>query len=166
MVITRIKPQGRLGWLADMFMLPVMFLTQLTIFERLQRTHAWNNKKLDQTELYRIDKRHCCQVVGLPHAVPRWYWSWFPLFHIPVLGGWKEYVVIAPAIEETWFPGWLSDDGAGVSLIPIKGAVRLLLGPKEVLSFGLTETGEQVPVRCVDVGVLGEKGPYRSLPLR
>lgn len=158
--------QGHCGWLADMLMLPIMCLLQGTLKESPQRTHRWNNQRLTPVERASLDPCLMVTYAGDPKASPRWWWN-IPIHHIPILGGWRNYVAIYAETTEEWFPGWVSDHSA-VSRIPIRGGVRLLLGPSEALFFGVDRRGRQVKVIHVGRGVIGGNAPqsYRRSPLR
>lgn len=161
--------QGFFGYLADIFMRPLMYLTQGTFREVPQRTHRWNNKKY--IPMISLDKESKVRVKGDPKACQKFWLGFIPLFHIPIFGGWREYVVIEPA-ESTvlWHVGWafpvnVAMTEHGISRIPLRGPVRMLRGPKTTCFFAVTRMGRQIPLRIIGYGRIGKGGPYAKLPL-
>ncbi len=163
------KPQGFFGWLADMLMLPIMYLLQGTTTESPQRTHRWNNQKFrTATELAFVRILPKITFGGIPQSNPRWL-GIIPLFHMPIFGGWKKFVVLQSVkTSERWFVGWLPTDGdaAGISKIPLTGSVRVTIGDGEVSFFGLSESGEPVELVSIGEGRIGQAGEYSHIPLR
>lgn len=102
-----------------------------------------------------------------PTAVARLLFGFIPLFHCPICGGWRHYVVLQP-IDYTpeWYVGWLSEDANGVSLLPNKGPVRVVEGAKPASWFGITKNGRQIPLRLLGKGRIGDGGPFANIPLR
>lgn len=161
----RIRPLGVLERFADACMVPLMYAVSGTLGEWPQRTHRWNNTRLTPTEVghLRADRMVSCE--GIPSAHPRWRLG-LPFFHLPIFGGWKEYVVIAPAGPSApWHVGWLTSSAAGVSHIPLGGPVRMLLGPELVSFFGIDAAGVEIPLRELGRGAVGDGGPYAHIPL-
>lgn len=165
--IVKVKRQSVFGLIADFMMMPIIALCQFSLKESLQRTHFWNNQKLGSFEADRINESEGVKHPGDPAAEERWFMEFFPIFHIPALGGWKNYIVLEPEPEdEVWFPGWKADDVTGVSQVRVTGRVKLLLGPGKVTFFGIDRFGHQVPISLVGYGTLGERSPYKKVPLR
>lgn len=162
----QLKPQGTLGWLADMLMLPIMYLLQGTFKEVPQRTHRWNNHKLDEYEMSRLDFSKMLSFQGVPSARKRWL-GLLPLFHMPIFGGWKKFVVLAPVnCNTSWYVGWVpSDDRVGVSIVPQTGWVRVTLGPDPVRFFGLSKNGLQIELVSLGEGHIGQAGIHAKVPL-
>jgi len=160
-----IHRQGWVSFIGDCVMLPVMYFLQGTLREVPQRTHRWNNTKMHAREIAHFSADHMVTAAGDEDARRRWF-GIIPLFHMPIFGGWSEYVVIAP-VEEVgeWFVGWLPFDTIGISNIPLTGPVRLLVGPRQVQFFGLDADGNQLPVHIIGSGVIGQTGEYRKYPL-
>lgn len=170
MFIIKAKEQKIFGIIADFLMMPIMALCQFTLTESLQRTHFWNNQKLSEEHGNLVDESLGVKFTGDPSAEERWFTGgFFPIFHIPTLGGWKNFIVLEPEhdLEITWFPGWKAEDVTGISQIKVVGRVKLLLGPGKVNFFGVDRFGHQVPLKKVGYGTLGDKSsPYRKVPLR
>jgi hypothetical protein len=161
----KVRPQGVIGRLADTLMTPIMYVLQGTLKEVPQRTHRWNNHKLDEFELSRVD---FSKTISFPGVTSRKRWfSFIPIFHMPVFGGWKKFVVLVPVDpHKTWHVGWLPDDDkAGVSLVPVTGWVRVLIGSDPVRFFGFNEHGLQVELVCLGEGHIGKADIYAKVPL-
>jgi hypothetical protein len=156
-----------LGWwvrFADWAMIPVMYFVSGTLSEAPQRTHCWNNKKLarpDAAYLWPLVMVHSAGILG---STERW-WRKMPIFHMPIFGGWKHYVVLEPLCSRgtPWHVGWIAHDVIGVSQIVAKGPVRVLLGSETVSHFGLNTDGTQVPVRKIGEGTIGDEGKYAQI---
>ena len=87
-------------------------------------------------------------------------------FHIPIIGGWRDYVVVSPASHESWYIGWISAQSLAVSRIKVTGPIRMLLSSESVSFFAINpKNGEQVPLKKIGVGRIGDKGPHSQLPL-
>jgi hypothetical protein len=141
-----------------------MYLVQGHCNEVPQETHFWNNRKIPETELEWLDPQLMVRVAADPQARKR---TLLPFFHMPILGGWKNFTVVSTrhSIGE-WFIGWKTDDVCGLSLIPVRNAVRVLKGPGETFFFGVDPKGMQVPVQIIGEGVLGQTHAFQSVPLR
>lgn len=161
----KLKKQTKLSKLGDFLMLPVMYFLQWTFSEVPQRTHRWNNTKLPATAIVDFKSEDTVTVSGDKDAKRRWFGP-FPLFHMPLFGGWDEFVVLAPKeLQTEWYIGWLPFDTIGVSQIPLKGSVRVLVGPKQVQFFGVDADGSQISVEVVGKGVVGKAGQFKKVPL-
>ncbi len=164
-----IQPLGRGAKIADTLMWPIMYV--LYMFEPApQRTHFWNNQKLLAGEASFLREGGMLYYEGIPTAAARFNWRIIPIFHMPIFGGWRDYVVLEPRAKlrrETWHIGWIAADGCtGVSQIPLDGPVRVLLGRDPVRFFGLAEDGSQISIKEIGRGRIGDHGPFRNVPLR
>lgn len=161
-----LKKQSRLSRLSDVLMIPVMYLLQGTVRESPQVTHYWNNVKFPATTFRHLDSEAMVSVSADVKAVPRWLLL-LPIFHMPILGGWKRFVVIEPVVpQDCWYVGWVPGDTAGVSQIKLTGGpVRLLQGGSHVFFFGINEHGEQIQIRQIGEGVVGKAGVFSKVPL-
>ena len=161
----RIVRQGVVGKMADIFMLPIMYLLQGNIREVPQRTHRWNNQHMNNNSVRDLQSEMIVFADGQPTAHRRWLGP-IPLFHMPIFGGWKKFIVIEPTQEiEEWFVGWVAFDALGLSKIPLTGPVRLGVGPRQAEFFGLAADGVQIPLRIVGEGVIGKAGHFSHIPL-
>ena len=164
----QVRPLGKLAAIADVLMTPIMYIVAGTFSESPQRTHFWNNTKLGlrQVEHLKNEMMVACKGAGTTGVR---FWLGIPLFHLPIFGGWKNYVVLQSCdmVGRKWHVGWIAGDVAGVSRIELRGPgglVRMLIGPGDVSFFGVNE-GEQIPIRLVARGRLGDGGRYRRVPL-
>lgn len=135
-------------------------------FEEPQQTHFWNNQKLDTLPDSWVSS-YLLRVPGDSTATPRWIFGFVPLFHIPIFGGWKRYVVLEPIdYIGGWHPGWVAVDVIGCSRISVRGPVRLLQCPNPTEFFGVaSDGGLPVTLRIIGFGTIGDGGPYSRLPL-
>jgi hypothetical protein len=160
-----IKKQGRLGYIGDLIMMPLMYALQGTCAETPQRTHRWNNQHLSRVVVSGFDMSKTEEVAADQSAARRWVGP-LPIFHIPVLGGWRKFVVLKPrSYEGEWFVGWVTGDAIGVSNIPLSGMVRLLQGPLPGVFFGVTGEGVQIDIDIIDYGEVGQARQYAKVPL-
>ena len=164
---TNIKPQRQnfLGKIGDIVMLPIMYLLQGNVREVPQRTHRWNNTHLNNHSVSDLHAKMIEIIPGDSLARRRWLGP-LPLFHIPIFGGWKKFVVLQPKnhIHE-WFVGWIAFDALGITKIPTQGPIRLGIGPRQAHFFGLTETGKQIDVDVIGEGYIGQAGEFANIPL-
>ncbi len=160
-----VQPLGWLGRIADVLMRPVMYMISGTFSEVPQRTHYWNNTKLksDQVAHLRDEMKVFCR--GIKSAGVR-FWFKIPFFHIPIAGGWKNYVVLQPVdLSKVWHVGWIAHDVTGISRIKVTGPVRVLLGSKDVSFFGISSEGDQLQLEEISRGKIGDGGKYAKSPL-
>ena len=161
-----IRPVGVPGRLADRAMRPLMFFVAGTVWEEPQATHRWNNRKLTDDEVRSLHRPYLHTVAGDRNAVTRRFFGIIPRFHLPIIGGWRRYVVIEPQLHsDTWYLGWIGTEVANVSRVPVLGAVRTLRGPLPVNAFGIDSYGNQILLMEIGTGVVGEGGPFAHLPL-
>ena len=156
-----------LGWvakLADLLMMPLMYLLAGTLRDLPQCTHFWNNKKLSAKEVGVLDESLMIRVDGDSGAMNGHFAF---LFHAPILGGWRNYAVIEPIDDRPWHIGWKSPLANGVSRIALSGPVRVLRGPDDTLFFGIdSETGRQIsPLRIAGEGRIGVPSRFSKIKL-
>ncbi len=182
-IVVPLVKQGVVGRFFDLLMKPLMYWLQGNWYEEPQRTHFWNNSRLtdDQIALLDVSKMVICE--SDKTAVPRKTKLWgLPIFHMPRFGGWKKYIVVAPKnnFGGEWYIGWFAREDsctiiAGYSNVPIiavfapfsiehdNGFVRVLVGQKPCLFFGLNSKGEQIEVISEYSGRINEKQGEYSL---
>lgn len=161
----KFKKQTFLSKIGDLLMLPVMYILQFPSFETPQRTHYWNNVKSSVADIKHFDPHQMVSVSSDLNAVKRWLGP-LPIFHMPVFGGWKKFVVLQPVVDQDeWYVGWIVGDTMGISQIKLDSKVRLLKGPTPVSFFGVNENGDQININLVAEGVLGKKHSYRNIIL-
>lgn len=161
-----VKPQGLLGRMADYLLMPVMYVAQGNIREAPQRTHFWNNQKFERSELHHaLDAAYSLCVLG-DGAAAVLYRYCIPLFHIPVFGGWRRFVVLEAENSDHWHIGWAADHGfVGASCIQLRGPVRMTIGPGDTTFFAVTTDGTPCRVRQIGSGLIGEAGQWCRTPL-
>jgi len=151
-----------------------MKLISTAPLERPQETHAWHAQKLTRDDLKSLDSKKYATVGGNEH-------SYFKtgsgaLFHIPLIGGWRDYIVLEIQINiSPWYVGWIIRDSdtrkilrSEVHKLPLyEKSVRLLTGTKErsVIFFGVDGNGEQLPVRVVGKGRIGDGSIFGKVRL-
>ena len=157
----RVPPRGKKARSADTFMLYLMPLVTPR-GESPQLTHRWNNIRVPRRETDHLDRSLMVICGGDTRAVRR-YGLFDIRFH---LGGWSRYVVVEPVeYRGAWYVGWVHEKGAGASQVPIRGRVRMLLGPHTTEFFGVTTDNLQIKLREVGRGKIGDNGPFCTVPL-
>ncbi len=158
-----------LRWYApflDAMMRPIMYLLSGTFLESPQETHKWNKYSLRDVEVRCLSLPHML-FCGKIAASKRWRYG-IPVFHMPILGGWRRYVVLTPANPDVkeWYVGWIAEDAQAVSRLLLNGSVRLLRGDVDARFFGLDTDGNQISVKTIGTGSIGDGGPFSRTPLR
>ena len=163
-MIFKIKPLNKLERLADILMTPIMYLVSGVFSESPQKTHLWNNIKISENEAEELNITLMQKVDGVPNKVTK---NSGIRFHCPIIGGWREYVVICPVNSEIkdWYAGWHNKQITGISRIKLSGSVRLLIGFDQTFFFGISTEGEQIPIRVIGCGRLGIKSQFSTRPL-
>lgn len=160
-----VQTQGVIGRMADYLMVPIMYFLQGNISESPQRTHRWNNQHLRNMQIADLHADKIEIVPGVPGAHRRWLGP-IPLFHMPLFGGWKKFVVLQPKLEiPEWYVGWIAFDTLGVSKVPLSGPVRLGVGPRQAQFFGVNHEGEQIDIDVIGEGYIGQAGEFSKIPL-
>jgi hypothetical protein len=159
-----VKPVSSLIRFLDRMLVPLMRILGAGT-GRVQETHRWhcqrlrNEDSVDETLSLSIDgddtSRRSNKIFPLP------------IFHMPIFGGWKRYVVIE-ILSETpiWHVGWLhiaSPPGfvrrSAIQRLPIgTKQIKMLTLPygNRIRFFALSPDGQQLPLRMVGTGVLGD----------
>lgn len=157
------KPVGLVARTADWIMKwLVMYPISGTFKESPQQTHRWNNIRLKPSDLAHILTDYGVQCKGIDTKVP------FRgiRFHIPILGGWRKYVVLNTAMKTTWFVGWITETRCGMSRIPLHGPVRMLIGPGDVTFFAINARDRiQINLYQIGEGRIGDGGRHAKVPL-
>lgn len=157
-----VRPLGLIARCADFLMTPIMYLFSGTV-EAPQKTHRWNNVHLKRGDIKHLDSNEMVRCKGKNKALCRIN----PIFHLPILGGWRDYVVLEPVESiENWHVGWVAGETIGVSRIRLSGPVRLLLGSEDVTFFGVdAKDNFQIPIKKIGCGRIGHGGQYAKVPL-
>lgn len=96
-----VQPEGLVGYIGDIAMAPLMYVLSGSWlsgkYERPQRTHLWNITRLSASDVKYLDREQmvCCE--GVKGAMRRIT----PLFHLQLLGGWRDYVVVEPECRKS-----------------------------------------------------------------
>lgn len=160
-----VKPLGPLARSADAVAFPLMRISMVlngTPDESPMLTHRWNNHHLKESDIIHLNHRLMVEGSGdnnarMLNGLQR---------HLPGKG-WQKYIVVIPTrLEHKWHIGWRWSGGGGVSRIPLFGSVRVLRGPGLVQFFAIdSETFEQIGLRRIGEGRLGNGSGYRSRPI-
>lgn len=161
-----LKKQGVIGKVGDALMYPLMILLQGTWRESPQRTHRWNNQKLRPADIHHLENSVMVSIAGDARSRERWQYG-LPFFHMPIFGGWKQYIVLTPTSPQNeWYVGWIAGDVAGVSRIPLQESVRVLKGQYACQFFGINEHGEQITLAQTGDGIVGQaQAEHTHIPL-
>jgi hypothetical protein len=160
-----VRPLGVFARFLDIIMVPCMYIVSGTYKEAPQQTHVWNNTKLSLGETTFLRKSDMVFCEGKPYAIKR-MWALDVRFHIPIMGGWRDYIVVSPASHESWHIGWVSADTASVSRIKVTGPIRMLLSSESISFFAISSrNGGQILLKKSGTGCIGDNGPYCHLPL-
>jgi hypothetical protein len=149
----------------DAVLLPVMYLVSGTLSERPQQSHTWNFVSIPTEHQSRITQAELYTPTPV-QSTQKWLFGFFPIFHIPLLGGWKHYHVLRPkTYDGVWHIAYTAGDIREYSLIPLTTPVRMLIGPDSVSFFGIDEAGNYIPVEKIGEGRIGDGGEFTHLPL-
>ena len=162
----KVKRLSRFTNVADQVMRPVMFALGGFKQDSIQETHFWHNQAIDRSE---IDESLTVLIHGDDnHARIRTNRVFpIPMFHIPILGGWRNYVVLRVGGDVPyWHIGWMHRTCApGSRLLATVQRLRITDRDVKVLTqsvgfvtefFAFAPSGEQLPVSVVDRGKLGD----------
>lgn len=86
----------------DKLMIPLMYLFSGTLIDSPQSTHRWNSQKLKENELDFLDHRLVVLSKGEANAMKE---RFVFLYHIPILGGWRDYLVLNINNSGGWYLG-------------------------------------------------------------
>ena len=78
---------------------------------------------------------------------------------MPIFGGIETFMVIQPSSHtEIWHVGWIFPDGTPeVNRLPLQESVRVLVSSGTVTFFGVTPEGNQIELKQVGEGKLGDR---------
>ena len=133
--------------------------------ESPQQTHPWNHVSFDASVTSLLDPTQMADCAGIATAKPS-YWHGINRCHMPIFGGWKNYVVLEQLGVAVWYVGWITPTNVGVSRIPLYGPVRMLIGPQDVSFFALdTLNKRQRKIYNLGQGEIGRGGIFSMLQL-
>lgn len=151
--------------LGDLLLWPIMFLLGGVKRDSIQETHFWHSQPIDPKE---IDSALSVSLAGDdPSTVLTNKVFPFPAFHAPIFGGWRNYSVLQVQFADPkWHVGWIhraftpgSRPRAHVHRLGIaEREVKVLTQPHGFVTeyFAIGSSGEQLPLKCIDRGVLGD----------
>lgn len=157
----------------DAILHPIMWFLSGFTRDSIQRTHVWNITKFTQE----IEDGIGLQIKGREKSKVRQ--NNLGIFHMPIFGGWKFYIILERVDDaaQPWHIGWEYKrrplwEGTSrritmreVSVIPLKGKVKVLSGPgqRRVTFFGVDKNGEQIRLKQAGEGVNGDM-KYKDIP--
>ncbi len=173
-----VEPLGSLARLSNFTLVPVMRWAagKGAWSDEPQMTHFWNNRSLSTHEIECLNPEMFYSGEPDLTAIKQ---GWCR-FHLPRYGGWKEFYVLAPNIEnfdqEFWSVGWFGEKTAGISRVPICKVntfcggchymTRVLRSRELVDFFGISSTGEQIPLKKIGEGRIGCRREFGNIALR
>ena len=142
----------------DIFMRPTMFLLQGNFSESPQETHPWHVKRFVwKKKGLLIEGSDFESRFGQSGLSKR-----FGLFHMPILGGLKKYVILQKNnYNDYWNIGW--NDQIQKLRIHDK-LIKLLVGKEDFEAYGLSDNKEEVNLKIIDFGKIGD-GRYKDVRL-
>jgi hypothetical protein len=146
----------------DGFLHPFMIILNGFNGDSTQRTHPWHGKNIDR---YKVNETNSIRVEGRDPSKVKDIWC--GLFHMPIVGGWKSYVILKPKNKiDLWYIGWKTEKYCQVNRIPLKNLVKMLNGVKgsETFFFGMNKDEALIELEIVDFGENGDK-KYKDVPL-
>jgi len=159
-----VKPLSPLFYVFDYFLTPIMFILGGLNMDSIQETHYWHCSNIDPRM---INNNLGMLVHGNDPSTKTNKLLPLPLFHMPILGGWKNYFIMKAAAEvKYWHVGWSHLEypvgfraSTKVHRLRIYDKyIKLLNMPigHETLFFGFDNNGKQIPVKIIDEGILGD----------
>lgn len=147
----------------DILMIPIMLILGGFKTDSIQETHPWHSfRDFDPKD---INTDLSVLSAGTDSKMLKRHFLF--LFHAPLLGGWRDYLVIAPVEPmATLHVGWIVRNTQtnaliehGIQKLPVtNGAIRVLTGPpiNTVHFFIVDKNGTQVAAQTVGEGTLGD----------
>jgi len=156
----------------DQVLEPIMLILGGFKKDSVQQTHPWHVRNIDPNL---ISKENSLSFEGSD------YYTIYktqkgPGFHIPILGGWKKYVVLEVESSNTpWYIGWIVYDKnnngeiifSQININPInQNKVKVLSGSPNLYGyfFAIDKKGNQIKVEKIGDGVLGDN-KYKDISL-
>ncbi len=153
----------------DYLMIPIMWALAGFKMESPQESHKWHIQKINNIK---ITDNKSVAVIGDDKSR---FDNKTLLIHIPVLGGWKNYVVLkAENYKNYWFVGWKvkflnenRQDYCEVQKLRIHSQyIKVLKGisDSQKIFFGVDSEGKPIKLKNVGEGTLGD-GKYKNVRL-
>lgn len=147
--------------LVDYMMRPIMYLLGGGSSDAVQETHPWHVwRGFDPSE---IDLTLAVKHKGTDTT--KYTKRLLFLFHAPLFGGWKKYVVLKLTKNTAAYNvGWVVKEGElikeyGIQMLTLAAEpVRMLSGPKTCTTyfFAISADGVQQELTIIDQGTLGD----------
>lgn len=130
-------------------------------YEKPQRTYWWSQIAYEG----KLDVEEMVFVLGDADSKISYLGKIFP--NIPILGGWKRYVVLSVGTSSIdWCVGWRSSGVTELILTRQKGEVRMLIGPGDVEFFAINlHTGAQINLKKIADGTFGKNVYHQRTPM-
>ena len=160
--------------IVDYAMSPLMRLISVAPSEKPQESHAWHAQQLSEDDIASITLEKCVVIVGDDPSIIKNYSG--GIFHMSLFGGWRNYVVLeVESGINVWHIGWIVRDiktqrviRAELHKLPLYDrCVRMLAGsPKRETTFcAFDQKGNQLRIRVIGKGKIGDKSEYRKIRL-
>lgn len=141
-----------------------MFVAGGCKLDSIQETHRWHCQKINPIL---IDHNLSVIVEGTDNSKYTNRIFPVPIFHIPILGGWKNYIVLkAESNRSEWHIGWVHlrySEGfiprhSVHKLKLTNDKIRMLSLPKGHITvfFAVSQEGSQIPLTKIGEGFLGD----------
>lgn len=154
----------------DYLLFPLMWILCGCKFELPQETHRWHMRNYHHID---VPKNKSVRIEGDDKS--KRSVKGFPFYHIPLFGGWKNYVILeVEDFGSFWNLGWIVEfkdhsksDRYQVQASRIYGRfIKVLKGinDSDKIFFAIKKDGSFANIKLIDHGRLGE-GKYRSVRL-
>lgn len=144
--------------LLDVFLRPLMYLLQGNFTESPQETHPWHVKRFAwKKQGLLIEGNDNESKFGQRGLSKR-----FGLFHMPLLGGLRKYVVLEnKEYKVFWNIGW-NDQIQKLKIYNTQ--IKLLVGKEDYIARALSDENHEVKLKIVGSGKIGD-GKYKNIRL-
>lgn len=153
--MVKVRKLSALEKMLDTIMIPIMWILSGFTRDSIQETHPWHGQPVNL--LLDMDLSVSVQATKARHTPEKFPWF---LFHAPIFGGWREYLVleVSEGCITPWHIGWaVVGKKPEVSRLELSGLqVKVLKGPKAVVFFAIDSHGVQIPLVIRDKGNLGD----------
>lgn len=146
----------------DFMMVPIMWALQGFAIEKPQELHRWHRQDVACAW---VDESRALFVPasGNPRSGERVPQALHGIFiHLTPISNWKSYVVLeASGFSSYWHVGWKIRTVNGTLQCQTEGLriyspfVKMLTG-RDAFFFGINKKGEQIPLRTVGRGIIGD----------
>jgi hypothetical protein len=157
----------------DWALAPLMYVLGGCKLDSIQETHYWHCQRVSAP--HEVDYIASIIIRGDDSSSFANALTPLPLFHIPLIGGWRNYAILeVQSTVATWHVGWIhlvvpagSRPRSHVQRLPIaERNIRVLKHPHGYVTkfFAVDSCGNQIPVKCVGEGRLGDNR-YKNIRL-